>query len=66
MIGLDAALTLLSFSVPITVAIMKLVPKREVSSAVASDIAAIQATLQHIQGDITDIRRDIRDLRSRR
>jgi hypothetical protein len=69
MIAMESALALLSLSAPITVAIIKWVPRRVTTPSVVADIAAINATLKQLEkrmdAGFDSIQSDIRELRGR-
>jgi len=63
--SMEIALSLLSGSIPLTALIVKYIPRRLTLPNVTAEIAAITATLAHIQGDIKEIKRELFYLRNR-
>jgi hypothetical protein len=57
--SMEVSLALLSASITLTAEICKFVPRRINTPNVQADIAAINATLSHIQGDIKEIKREL-------
>ena len=58
----EIATVSVSLAVPMTVALLRFMPRRN-APGLATDLAAMSATLSHVQADIQEIKRDLRDLR---